>query len=274
MLAVSAAVLPKLAHYTHSLSSAMSRKSAKRQRANTNGDLTAASTPVNAKLDQYKAIIDTFDEQTLRAVLLAAALSVPDTAALILKTRDDILREESAKVIDFDFQSKVAWHALNNPRDKRNGSRGYDAGIDAAISVSQTIAQIREQTPGHASFGTKKSALVTLRKIGKSIALGGGYDEFGSQVIKTLSNEGDPLEKAMLEIVDAMKEEEKASMRDDKEWVEKVKELVQLGKDVDMFETLEKMLEDLEPNERRPSNSKVEEPATGILNGRESTTLV
>ena len=122
----------------------MSRQSAKRQRANTYSDLTAASIPVNAKQDQCKATIDAFDEQTLRAVLLAAALSDPDTAALIVKTRDDIRRKESAKVIDFDFQSKVAWHALNNRRDKRNGSRGYDAGIDAAITVSQRIAQIRE----------------------------------------------------------------------------------------------------------------------------------
>lgn len=248
----------------------MSRQSAKRQRANTNGELTAASTPVNANLDRYKAIIDTFDEQSLRAVLLAAALSVPETAALITKRRDDILREESTKIIDFDFQSKVAWHALNNRRGKRNGSRGYDAGIDAAISVSQTIAKIKEQTPAHASFGTKKSALVTLRKIGKSIALGGNHDEFGSEVIKTLSNEGDPLEEAMLEIVGAMTEEEKAKMRDDKEWIEKVKELVELGEDVDMFETLEKMLEDLEPDECRTSNSSDTESDRESLDGRSS----
>ena len=253
---------------------AMSRESAKRQRANTNGDVTAASTLGNAKADQYKAIIDTFDEQNLRDVLLAAALSYPDTAALIVKTRDDIRRKESAEVIDFDFQSKVAWHALNNRRDKRNGSRGYDAGIDAAITVSQTIAQIKEQTPAHASFGTKKSALVTLRKIGKSIALGGNHDEFGSQVIKTLSKEGDPLEEAMLEIVGAMTEEEKANMHADKEWVEKVKELVELGEDVDMFLTLEEMLEDLEPDERQTSDSSSEESDRGSLDGRSSEELV
>ena len=47
----------------------------------------------------------------------------------------------------------------------------------------------------------------------------------------------------MLEIVSAMKEEEKAGMRDNKKRIEKVKELVELGKDVDMFESLEKMLE-------------------------------
>ncbi len=252
----------------------MSRQSAKRQRANTNGDLTAASTSTNAQLDHYKSIIDTFDEQTLRTVLLAAAQRIPDAAALIVKKRDDILREESAKVIDFDSPSKVAWHALNNPRDSRNGSRGYNAGIDAAICVSQTIAKISEQTPAHASFGTKKSALVTLRKIGKSIALGGRYDEFGSQVTQSLYTEGGPLEKAMRDIVDAMKEEEKAKMRDDKEWIEKVKELVELGKDVDMFETLEKMLEVLGLDERRTSNSRAVEPTIGGLDGRGSTRSV
>ena len=252
----------------------MSKQSAKRPRANTNGDLTVASTSTNAKSDHnarrdyYKSIIDTFDEQTLRAVLLAAAQNVPDAAALVVNRRDDILREESTKVIDFDFQSKVAWHALNDPDDSRNGSRGYDAGIDAAISVSETIAKIREQTPAHASFGTKKSALVTLRKIGKSIALGGRWDEFSSQVIKTLYTEGEPLDKAMLGIVDAMKKEEKANMRGNKEWIEKVKELMELGKDIDMFETLEKMLERLGPDEPRRSISGVVEPTSGDLDGR------
>ncbi len=263
-----------LAHKTHLLSIAMSRQPAKRQRANTNGDLTATSTPTNAKLDDYKSIIDTFDEQTLRAVLLAAAQDIPDAAALMINRRDDILREESAKVIDFDLQSKVAWHALNNPRDSRNGSRGYDAGMDAGVCISQTIAKIREQTPAHASFGTKKSALVTLRKIGKSVALDGRYDEFSSQVIKWLNNEGDPLEKAMIDIVDAMKEEEKAKMRDNKEWIEKVKELMELGKDVDMFETLERMMEALGTDERRTSDSKVVEPTNGGLNGRESRMMI
>ena len=49
----------------------------------------------------------------------------------------------------------------------------------------------------------------------------------------------------MLEIVGTTKEEEKAKMRDNKEWIEKVKELVELGKDVDMFGSLEEMLRGL-----------------------------
>ena len=247
----------------------MSKQSTKRQRANTNGDLTIGWSSENAKLAYYKSIIDKWDEQTVREVLLATAQHVPDAAALIVRRRDSIRREESAKVIDFDYQSKVAWHALNNRRDKRNGPRGFEAGIDAAITVSQTIAEIKEQTPAHASFGTKKSALVTLRKIGKSIALGGRNDEFGSQVIKTLSNEEDPLAKAMLEIVGMMTEEEKAKMRDDKEWIEKVEELMKLGEDVDMFETLENMLEELDPDERPTSNSSVVSSTSGESDGKD-----
>ena len=115
---------------------------------------------------------------------------------------------------------------------------------------------------------------MTLRKIEKSIAIDGRYDEFSSQVMKPLNNEGGPLEKAMVDIVDAMKEEEKPSMRDNKEWIEKVKELVELGKDVDMFETLEKMLEVLGPDEPRTSNSRVVGPTIEDLDGRLSAKSV
>ena len=235
----------------------MSKQSTKRQRANTDGDSTTGWSSANAKFDYYESIIEKWDEQTVREVLLVVVSHYPDAGTLIVRRQNCIRRDESAKVIDFDFQSKVAWHALNNPRDKRNGSRGYEAGIDAAMTVSQIIATIREQTPTHASFGTKKSALVTLRKIGKSIALGGRHDEFGSQVIKTLNNQNNHLEAAMLEIVGAMTEEEKAKMHADKEWIEKVEELMEHGEDIDMFETLRTMLELLDPDERQTTDSSV-----------------
>ena len=74
----------------------MSIQLAKRQRANTNGDLTVASTPTdteldrNARIDYYKSIIDTFGEVTVREVLLATAQYYPDVAALIVRKRDSI----------------------------------------------------------------------------------------------------------------------------------------------------------------------------------------
>ena len=221
----------------------MPGETAKRQRANTNGDSTDPSKNIQRELHDYKSIIDSFDEKTIRALLLSVARHFPEAATFIVRKRDRIREKESVKVIDFDYQSKNAWHALNNSNNSRNGSGGYHAGIEAAECVEQIIQKIREQAPAHASFGTKKSALVTLRKIGKSVALGGQHDEFGSQVVNSLDLEGSPLETAMMEIVKGMEEDEKVKMRSDKEWVQKVRELIELGKDIDMFDALDEMLE-------------------------------
>jgi len=56
--------------------------------------------------------------------------------------------------------------------------------------------------PAHSSFNTKKSALVTLRKIRKRIAPSGD-DAVGSEVRNNLVQD-DSMEKAMFEIVGGM----------------------------------------------------------------------
>ena len=53
--------------------------------------------------------------------------------------------------------------------------------------MAQIIGSIRKPTLAHSSFGTKKSALVTLRKVGKSIILNGACDEFGSKVFEHIA---------------------------------------------------------------------------------------
>lgn len=58
----------------------MSNLSVKRQRANTNGDAAA----IHSKSpDEYRKIIATFDESTLRDLLLLAATNSSQVAALI-----------------------------------------------------------------------------------------------------------------------------------------------------------------------------------------------
>ncbi|KAK3171168.1 hypothetical protein OEA41_003252 [Lepraria neglecta] len=115
------------------------------------------------------------------------------------------------------------------------------------------------------SFGTKKSALVTLRKIGKSTVLNGACDEFGSEVLNTLHHGEPSLDKAMSETVD---EDEKAKMRSDREWVEKVRELIGLGKDHDMYETLDAMLRKIGVGR---GQGKVQEPKYEGLDGTVTT---
>ena len=134
--------------------------------------------------------------------------------------------------------------------------------------MAQIIGSIRKQTLAHSSFGTKKSALVTLRKIGKSIVLNGACDEFGSEVLNTLQHEEPSLDKAMNEIVDEMSEDEKAKMRSDREWVEKARELIGLGKDYDMYETLDAMLRKIGVGR---GQGKVQEPKYVGLDGTVTT---
>lgn len=129
----------------------------------------------------------------MRALLLSTAQQICGAAAIITRRRDDKVREESTKVIDFQPFSRSAWDALGD--GPRNGSRGYHAGGEAGSRMAQIIGSIRKQTLAHSSFGTEKSALVRLRKIGKSIILTGACDEFGSEVLNTLHLEEPSLDK-------------------------------------------------------------------------------
>ena len=79
-----------------SIIQAMSNLSVKRQRANTYGDAAIISKPP----DDYRKIIATFDESNLRDLLLSAAASSPQVAALIVARRNDIVNAEKQRVTD------------------------------------------------------------------------------------------------------------------------------------------------------------------------------
>ncbi len=57
----------------------------------------------------------------------------------------------------------------------------------------------------------------------------------GSEVINYLYTEREPLEKAVKGIVAGMSEDGKTKMRDNREWIERVNELVELEKDHDQY---------------------------------------
>lgn len=137
----------------------MSGPSAKRQRANTE------DTPVPLALD-YKEIIKTFDIETLRDLLLSAAATSQHVASEIVYRHGDILRVESTRVVDFDHYSKSVWHELAGGGRLR-GAQAHDLALDVGWSIDRTIETICKDAGAHRSFGPKKNALITLRKIGK-----------------------------------------------------------------------------------------------------------
>ncbi|KAL9066157.1 MAG: hypothetical protein Q9161_007750 [Pseudevernia consocians] len=209
----------------------MSDLSVNRQRANTNGDAAVSS----KSPDEYRGIIITFDPNTLRDLLLTAATNSSQVAAQVVARRNDIVNTENRRVIDFNHFSKSVWHAMTQGEGS-SGSRQYDLGLEVSVTIEEIFAKIKRQTPSHSSFDTKKSALVTLRKIAKTIVLS-GKDRMGHEVISQLLQAGKPLDKAMEYVVDGMSEGEKVKMRSDWEWVGKVKELVKLGRNHNMYGT-------------------------------------
>ncbi|CAF9914476.1 hypothetical protein IMSHALPRED_001920 [Imshaugia aleurites] len=214
----------------------MSYLSVKRQRANTNGDTVVSS----SSPDDVRKIIATLDESTIRDLLLSAAINSSQVAAQIVARRNDIVNSKKTTIIDFDHFSKSVCHERGGSR----GSKQYDLGLEASVTIEDIIAQIKEQTPSHSSFDTKKSALVTLRKIAKTIVLSNN-DTMGHEVINQLHQDGEHMDTAMHYIVDGMSEDEKDKMRSDQEWIDEVKELVELGRNYDMYKTLNQLLENL-----------------------------
>ncbi|MCJ1282667.1 hypothetical protein MMC26_001992 [Xylographa opegraphella] len=181
---------------------------------------------------------------TIAGLLSCAAGKYPDVAATIpaskgraeaaapVEAKDS--SSTSKKVIDFDHYSKTAWRAINT-------------------HSKSCIMDIRRMCPAEASYGTKKSALETLRKIGKTGCVSGG-DVIGSEVQKGFQWDA-CLEDTMFGIVQTMTQQERDMIMKGDFGV-KLEELVELSKDYCLFETLDEVLALLEGTEKRPRDAE------------------
>ena len=149
----------------------MASRPKKRQRANTNEESSSASAT-----DGIRVMIKALDRKDMEEILFLEALSFgsPITQAII-NAYEAKMSAETTRFIDFDFLSKRVWHALQQGT-KVGGSKQYELGLEAALTIKEAVNRIREQTLPSSSFGTKNSALKTLVKIGKSlVATAGRY---------------------------------------------------------------------------------------------------
>jgi len=205
---------------------------AKRQRTDSMGGFTLNNV-------DYDSIIKLLPPAIVHDLLVSAAKECPEVGERIISARDQLIAAERAKVIDFDRYSKSAWYTLNVAYSRLSGSKQFDKSGEAANDVVDTIESIANATPGHASYGTKKSALETLRKIGKSICLS-CTDVIGHEVVKHFQYET-CLEKTMLQIAKGMTAAEHADMMRSGEFEVKLRELEDLAKDHCIFEKLPKV---------------------------------
>ena len=105
----------------------MSNLSVKRQRANTNGDVTAIP---SKSLDEYRKIIATFDEGTLRDLLLSAATSSSQVAALIVARRHVIIKAENARAKDIVQVSEMDIEAVGKTASAKQAPNRKEAMVN------------------------------------------------------------------------------------------------------------------------------------------------
>jgi type II secretory ATPase GspE/PulE/Tfp pilus assembly ATPase PilB-like protein len=133
---------------------------------------------------------------TIKRLILTLAQSDPVAANLVHHCYDSHIRREQSKVIDFDPYSKHIWSAINSRYSRLSGSKQYEKAFEVLDDVTGMISTISQKASAqHTSFGTKRSALETLRKIGKTICLSG--DTVGHEVRKQFQHES-ALEDAMI----------------------------------------------------------------------------
>ncbi|KAI9694248.1 MAG: hypothetical protein M1820_009106 [Bogoriella megaspora] len=193
-------------------------------------------------------------------------LSHPDSRTLVLSlingTYNAKRAAEQEEVVDFDHFSKSVWYSLNRKWTDPRGSKEYENAWHAYGEVTDAIQSIRGSSKSHTSFGTRESALVTLRKIGKSVIL--ARDVLGAEVRKNFQCD-DCFVSAMFSIAENMSPEDRQNIRnlDGGEFVDKLEELVGLAKGKciweDLHEVLDVLLDRAPPREDRTDDSEDDE---------------
>ncbi|KAK8154592.1 hypothetical protein IWX90DRAFT_418507 [Phyllosticta citrichinensis] len=148
------------------------------------------------------------------------------------------------RVVNFDWQSKSVWKELNVTHDRKRGSAQYDAAGGAAWTIERTIKSIADNAHSETSFRTRRNALITLRKIGKSIALSVGV--VPREVRKDYTSDQDCYTDAFLEIAKSFTRAERAKVlqtdQDGLTFEQKLVELVDLARGYCIFPKLRRSL--------------------------------
>jgi hypothetical protein len=175
----------------------------KRARANTAGDDFG---PSPSYPEAIRSALDALPHNHVSRILFGVALADPGVAAIILQQHRNIIAEHRARVFNFDHYSRDVWHEINVRHEDLRDSDKYDFASDVQTSVADAIADIKKKVKSFSSFGTKRSALENLRKIGKTICVSVGVIPDG------LREREYTLDVAMCKIVELMTPDERAVM--------------------------------------------------------------
>lgn len=173
-------------------------------------------------------------------LLHAAAMTHSDVFAQITARIEAKRRAEAECVISFDQLSKTIWRELYVAHAKKKSSTQFDVGFDVAFQIQSTFEDIANRAPRHASYGTKRNAIETMRKICKSILL---MD--GSELQKIVWQNIDELDGLMMRVLEGFEQEELARLVNEEfegQWLDKLQELIKLSEGSCILEGLPAIL--------------------------------
>lgn len=172
-------------------------------------------------------MVRALSEDQVREILIVASKNSAYAQDAIRLCYGKNTRKKVTHVTEFDHYSEGADYILNEKYRSGSGSKEYDKAFDAVEELEEIIRTIEDEASGNTSYGSKKNALHTLRKIGDSI-VSAPPSTLGSEVRKHFQRDSD-LTSAMAAILECMTAEElervAKSADDGARFVDKVKEL-------------------------------------------------
>ncbi|KAF2794303.1 hypothetical protein K505DRAFT_361184 [Melanomma pulvis-pyrius CBS 109.77] len=150
------------------------------------------------------------DASFTQQLLFRLAMSQPRVASEIWVSYQSELLKESNQVLDFGIISEEVDTTMNQNYGNMGNVKQFEFADDVIEQILQSIATIQEEaTKPNASFGTRRSALETLRHIGSIICRSEGVIPL--EVVKSFRDDS-ALEDAMLAIVGCMTTEQRREM--------------------------------------------------------------
>jgi hypothetical protein len=187
----------------------------------------------------------------------------PEIGDHLRYNHDSILHRERTRIINFDSYYEDIYDSINGDYSHLRGSEQYEMVWEVSEQIGEKIKAITTAAKGETSFGTERSALETIKKIGETICESGDHDTLAHELRKELGRSSD-LEDAMLEVLAHMSDEEKQQMMEcrdgsGKQYLEQLLEFKKLADGCYcVFEDLKDVIAVLKNEHSTDSSTKTE----------------
>ncbi|KAG9582709.1 hypothetical protein KCU77_g11182, partial [Aureobasidium melanogenum] len=180
-----------------------------------------ATTYSDASLD---TALDSFSAAELRQLLRLAVQKHPSLASDITSEHAQKASFGASKTVNFVHYSNDVWHTLNS-KQHLDPAKGRQYADKAVQRIANDISSVATQVRRESSIVTKKNALETLRKIGRSVCL--ATDVVGERVKDVLGSDKMFVD-AMIKVADSFTEDDRRTLWAGGSGTEIVKRLEQL----------------------------------------------